>query len=141
MPAMLQLEEARDRILATIQPLPAEAVPLSDASGRILAQDFVAPLDLPGFDNSAMDGYAVRSDDLRTANEARPVGLKLVAEIPAGAQPAVSISAGTCARIFTGSQLPAGADAVVMQEDTTRADDTASFHEAVKPWENVRLRG
>ena len=138
---MLQLEEARDRILATIQPLPAETVPLSDVSGRILAEDFVAPLNLPGFDNSAMDGYAVQSDDLRTANEASPASLQVVAEIPAGAQSAASISAGTCARIFTGSPLPAGADAVVMQEDASRTGDTISFHEPVKPWENVRLRG
>jgi molybdopterin molybdotransferase len=141
MPTMLQLEEARDRILATIQPLPAETVPLSEASGRILAGDFVAPLDLPGFDNSAMDGYAVQSDDLKAAGDATPVALKVVAEIPAGAQSAASISTGTCARIFTGSLLPAGADAVVMQEDTTSTDDTVSFHEPVKPWENVRLRG
>ena len=138
---MLQLEEARDRILATIQPLPAETVPLTDASGRILAEDFVAPLDLPRFDNSAMDGYAVQSDDLKAASAANPVALKVVAEIPAGAQSAASISARTCARIFTGSPLPTGADAVVMQEDTTRTDDTVSFHEPVKPWENVRLRG
>lgn len=138
---MLQLEEARDRILATIQPLPAQAIPLLDGSGRILAEDFIAPLDLPGFDNSAMDGYAVCSEDLRTASAASPVSLKIAAAIPAGAPTAAPISAGSCARIFTGSPLPAGADAVVMQEDASRADEAVSFHEPIKPWENVRLRG
>lgn len=141
MSAMLQLEEARDRILAEIQPLPAETVPLTEASGRVLAQDIVAPLDLPGFDNSAMDGYAVRSDDLKAASEAQPISLKIIGEIPAGSSAECSVQRGECARIFTGSPLPPGADAVVMQEDARPQNDAVSFNEPVKPWENVRFRG
>src|SRR5687768_7747621 len=128
MPAMLQLEEARDRILKSIQPLPAETVALIDSPGRVLANDIIAPLDLPHFDNSAMDGYAVRSEDLRLASDAHPVSLSVAAEIPAGTQSGIAIAAGACARIFTGSRLPTGADAVVMQEDAARQDATVSFH-------------
>jgi molybdopterin molybdotransferase len=138
---MLQLEQARDRILATIQPLSGEPVPLVDVAGRVLAEDIVAPIDLPRFDNSAMDGYAVRSDDLQAVMASQRVSLKIAGEVPAGTEMAAPLTAGTCARIFTGSPLPVGADAVIMQEDAQPDGDAVSFHEPVKPWENVRLRG
>lgn len=138
---MLQLEEARERILAALRPLPAERVPLADAVGRILAEDLAAPLDLPMFDNSAMDGYAVRADDLKLANDGNPVRLRVASQIPAGTQEIAPVAAGSCARIFTGSPLPPGADVVVMQEDVGREGDLAIFREPVKPWENIRFRG
>jgi molybdopterin molybdotransferase len=141
---MLELEEARGRILALIRPLPAETVPLDEAAGRVLAEPVISPLDLPLFDNSAMDGYAVRSADLTQATASSPVGLKLAGTVPAGDVSMTQVQQGTCVRIFTGSALPPGADAVVMQEDTKRAGKTEKnvlFLEAVKPWENVRLRG
>ena len=81
---MLQLEEARERILNVIEPLSSEVISLPDAAGRFAAQDIVAPLDLPLFDNSAMDGYAVRSEDLKSASSSQPVSLKIVAHVPAG---------------------------------------------------------
>jgi len=138
---MLQLEEARERILAVIEPLPSEVISLQDAAGRFAAQDMAAPLDLPLFDNSAMDGYAVRSEDLKSASSSQPVSLKIVAHVPAGKTATISIKTGTCARIFTGSALLSGVDAVVMQEDVRSEADVALFQEPVKPWENVRFRG
>jgi len=141
---MLELEEARERILGVIPTLPAESIPVGTAVGRIIAEEVHAPIDLPGFDNSAMDGYAVRADDLKGASADAPVTLQLRGEIPAGVVMAGSVERGTCARIYTGSALPQGADAVVMQEDTRPVPGhptEIAFLDGIKPWENVRLRG
>ena len=140
---LLELEEARERILRAIPCLPAESISSSAALGRIVAQPIQAPIDLPCFDNSAMDGYAVRAGDLQAATSDTPVALKLCGENPAGEILSGAVEPGTCARVFTGSALPSGADAVVMQEDTRTAPDHKEilFLEAVKPWENVRLQG
>jgi molybdopterin molybdotransferase len=138
---MLSLEEARDRILAATQPLPVEEVPLLEAGNRILASDITASVDLPRFDNSAVDGYAVRSNDLVLASDEKPVSLEVVAEIPAGGQFSRTIAGTMCARIFTGSPMPSGADTVVMQEDAERVGCVAWFREAAKPWQNVRFCG
>jgi molybdopterin molybdotransferase len=138
---MLTLEDARSRMLACFQTLPAETVPLAEAAGRILSAGVEAAVDLPGFDNSSMDGYAVCSTDLRNAGPATPVLLRVIAEIPAGESPSCIVTPGTAARIYTGSPMPAGADAVVMQEDTRRAGDVVEVLDRVMPGENVRLRG
>jgi molybdopterin molybdotransferase len=141
---MLSLEAAREQILSAIRPLPAELVPLWRAAGRRLAADLAAPLDLPLFDNSAMDGYAVQSAGLLQASSGNPTPLRCRGEIPAGDVPGPALRAGECRRIFTGAPLPAGVDAVVMQEDT-RIDpaqpETVWVQEAVRPWDNVRFRG
>ncbi len=141
---MLELEEALKRILSTIQPLGHESVALTDAADRVLAEPIVSPVDLPQFDNSAMDGYAVRAADLAAASTEQPVSLQVRGRVAAGAVFTNHVAAGTCVRLFTGSPLPEGADAVVMQEDT-RLDPsrpgTVWFLEAVRPWENVRPRG
>jgi molybdopterin molybdotransferase len=138
---MLQLEEARELIIAAVRVLPAEMVPLREAAGRFLAHDVAGPIDLPVFDNSAMDGYAVHSDDLRDAAADRPVRLSVSGQIAAGTRAQDEIGRGSCARIFTGAPLPPGVDAVVMQEEVTHEGEHAVFREAVKPWENVRFRG
>jgi molybdopterin molybdotransferase len=138
---MLSLEEARARILAAIQPLPVEEIPLVEAANRILASEITAPGDLPRFDNSAVDGYAVRGSDLDLASEEKPASLEVVAEIPAGAQFSGTIRGAMCARIFTGSPLPTGADTVVMQEDVRRVGAAVWFTEPAKPWQNVRFCG
>src|SRR6185369_3928147 len=140
---MLELEEARERILAMIPTLPAESISVGAAVGRLVAETLHAPIDLPGFDNSAMDGYAVRADDLKGASADAPVTLQLCGEMPAGVVLPNSLESGTCIRIYTGSALPQGADAVVMQEDTRPAVGPAeiTFLDGIKPWENVRLRG
>lgn len=140
---MLELEEAQNRILDLLSPLPPETVRLSDAFGRVLCAPVVSPLNLPLFDSSAMDGYAVRASDLARASRETPVALTLAGEIPAGSSPTVAVSPGKCIRVFTGSPLPDGADAVLMQEDVTRQEKDTTVHclDQVKAWENVRLRG
>lgn len=141
---MLSLETAREQILSAIRPLPADLVPLTQTAGRWLAADLASPLDLPPFDNSAMDGYAVSSAGLLQASASKPMPLRCRGETPAGDVPGPALRAGECWRIFTGAPLPAGADAVVMQEDT-RMDpaqpETVWVQDAVRPWDNVRFRG
>jgi len=141
---MLELEDAQARILAAIRPLPLEPVSLRAAAGRILAASVTAPLDLPRFDNSAMDGYAVRSRDLQAAGPGTPVTLSLGGQVSAGETGTGHVVPGTCVRVFTGSILPPGTDAVVMQEDVRRVPDQPGqiqFSDRVKPGENVRFRG
>ena len=141
---MLSLEEAVERSLAAAPLLGSEIVPLADAGGRFVASPFKAGMSLPGFDNSAMDGYAARSADLNGATTESPVELSCIGVIPAGAHPVDTVGEGTCMRIFTGSPIPRGADAVIMQEDcsSTPGDDyTVRCNDSIKPWENIRLKG
>jgi molybdopterin molybdotransferase len=122
-PSLRSVEEAIGAILAAIaEPLPAEAVSPERALGRYLADAAVARTDLPPWDNSAMDGYAVRATDTTVASEASPVTLRVIGEVRAGEAPAVAVQPGTALRIATGAPLPAGADAVVPVELTTPVD-------------------
>ncbi len=142
--AMIELEQACQRILAVLAPLPPEPIPLDAAVGRVAAEPILSPIDLPPFDNSAMDGYAVNAADLRSARAEAPVKLELLGQVAAGQAFAGKVRPGTCVRLLTGSAMPPGADAVVMQEDVRLgATDPPQvlFGEAVKPWENTRLRG
>ena len=140
----LQLEDAIEKLLARVPSPVCEEVPLDQAAGRIAARRVLSPIDLPPFDNSAMDGYAVRSGDLGSANPLAPARLRLVGKSAAGQPFDGVVSAGACVRLFTGSVLPAGADAVVMQEDT-RAESsephTLLALDSVSPGENVRRQG
>ena len=141
---MLQYEEALARILAVIPAPASEPIPAAEAVGRILAEEITSRIDLPPFDNSAMDGYAVRTEDVAAARLDSPVRLRLVGRVAAGEKFSEEVSAGTCVRLFTGSPLPAGADAVVMQEDTKLDATTPNqvlIFDSVKPCENVRFRG
>ena len=138
---MMTLEEARERMLQQIAPLGVEQVALAQCAGRVLAEDFTARIDLPPFDNSAMDGYALRAEDVRSATPENPATLNQIGETPAGGTFSEMVEAGQCVRVFTGSPLPAGADAVVMQEDTRADGQVIHVLDATKPWENIRLRG
>ncbi len=141
---MLQLEEALAQILAALPPPTPERVPLSEAHGRVLSERVLASIDLPPFDNSSMDGYAVRAEDVAAARPDSPVRLRLAGRVAAGEAGSVEVTAGSCVRLFTGSPLPRGADAVVMQEDTRiepGAPAEVSVLDRAAPWENVRLRG
>lgn len=141
---MLSLEEAQQCILACVPQPQIETVPLERAAGRILAEPISALVALPGFDNSAMDGYAVRAADLALAAPDRPVSLQVVGAVAAGQVSAEAVRPGTCVRLFTGSPLPSGADAVVMQEDTQRDASQPDFVQVLTtatPGENVRSRG
>jgi molybdopterin molybdotransferase len=131
---------ARSRILAAladVAPLPPERVPLGGALGRALAEDLVAEADLPAFDASTMDGYALHAADAPRPGARLPVAL----EIFAGAPPPGRLARGACCRIFTGAPLPPGADAVEQQEQVRRAGRLAIFRRAATPGRFVRRRG
>ena len=139
MSTLLSLDEALARLLGRVQPLGAareETVSTFDALNRVLAADVVSQLDVPPADNSAMDGYAVRSADVPVAGTVLPVSRRIAAGGVAG-----TLEAGTAARIFTGAQIPAGADAVVMQEQCTVVDGGVRIGMAPAPGHSVRRRG
>jgi len=138
---LIPVREALDRILAGITVLPVERVPLLEAPGRVLAEAVDSPLDLPPYTNSAMDGYAVRAEDVRGATKDTPKRLAIVEELPAGRMPTKPVGAGQCARIFTGAALPEGSDCVIRQEDTVREGATAIIQGDRDAGRNVRLAG
>jgi molybdopterin molybdotransferase len=141
---MLEFEEALARVLAAVPATTSEYVSLSGSARRVLAEQVRSPIDLPVFDNSAMDGYGLRAADVASAKPDSPARLRLAGRIAAGEVFAGKVTAGTCVRLFTGSPLPAGADAVVMQEDT-RVEPGAPGEVLILapavPGENVRSRG
>ena len=118
MSELLSVRQAQERILSGFVPLEPETVDLTAAYGRVLTAPLHAPQDVPSFDNSSMDGFAVRSGDVACASQATPIGLEVIEDIPAGAVPRIPIGPGQASRIMTGAPLPAGADAVVPVEDT-----------------------
>lgn len=116
--SMRTVEEQRERVLAEVQRTESAAVPLSLAAGRTLAEPITARVPIPMFDNSAMDGFAVRFDDVAGASAAAPVTLRVVADVPAGSAEDPAIRPGEAARIMTGAAVPADADAIVPFEHT-----------------------
>src|SRR5687767_14435181 len=138
---MLSVPEASARILENIKPLGIERVPLLDALGRVLAESIVAPLTIPPWDNSAMDGYAVRAADIAGASKERPVVLPVAETIAAGAFPSRALSAGEAMRIMTGAPLPTGADSVVRVEDTDAGVTRVEIRDARDAGKNLRYRG
>lgn len=142
--SMLPVNEAEALILNLVQPLDsqqdAEVVDLSSAAGRILATPVTSQLDFPHWDNSAMDGYAVRYADVQNCSAEQPAILEIVEEIPCGFEPQVTIQPGQAARILTGSMMPDGADTVVMQEVTKREGSSVFILTAPQPQAFVRHR-
>ena len=138
---MLGVAEASARILAGIEPLGAERVSLLDAAGRVLATPVASPLTLPAWDNSAMDGYAVRAADIEPAREDAPVSLRVLESVQAGEFPSRQVEAGTAIRIMTGAPVPEGADSVVRVEDTNGATDVVVVTSARDARRNIRPRG
>ena len=134
---MLSFQEALERLLGAASPVGAERVPLEDAVGRVLAEDLHARVAMPAFDYSAMDGYAVASADLAGAG---PWLLPVAGESAAGGQPP-PLRRGTACRIFTGAEVPAGADAVVMQEETERSGDMVAIKRGARAGDHIRRRG
>ncbi len=139
-PDLESVAGAQRRLLDTVGVLAPETVQLDDALGRILAESLSSRWDLPGFDNSAMDGYAVRALDLALATAQAPVRLPVEGESRAGAVPG-ALALGTAMRIMTGAPMPHGADTVVRQEDTTREADTVLIEVATPLGTSVRPRG
>jgi molybdopterin molybdotransferase len=140
--AICTVPEAREQVLVVVHPLPARKESLPAALGCVLAGDLNAGISLPGWDNSAVDGYAVRAADISSAAENNPIHLHVIAEIPAGRPAAVHLEPQTCARIFTGAPIPTGADAVVMQEVTRpHHEGYVAVLESVEPGDGIRRAG
>ncbi len=138
---MSTVDEHVERILEALQPLPPYDQPLLEALGLPVCEAITAPMDLPAFDNSAMDGYAVYHDDVVTASEDHPVHLPVVGEMAAGQTKLIALSPGTTVRIMTGAPVPQGADAVVPVEWTDGGVATVRITKAPTRGQHVRLRG
>ncbi len=137
---MRRVEEHLAAILELVRPLPPYEQPLLEALGLPLCEDVVSPVDLPGFDNSAMDGYACRLADVRDASRDTPVRLPVVGESAAGQTKAYALSPGTSVKIMTGAPLPAGADVVVPIEWTDGGRASVEIVQAPDPGQHVRGR-
>jgi len=138
---VLSVAEASELILADIRRMPVERVSLLDALGRVLARPLVAPLTVPPWDNSAMDGYAVRAADVALASDERPVVLPVTETVAAGGFAMRAVAPGTATRIMTGAPLPEGADTVVRVEDTDGGVERVEIRNARDAGKNVRARG
>jgi molybdopterin molybdotransferase len=138
---MRAVDEHRRIVAALIAQRAPVALALTDTLGLVLAEDVVAPLSLPGFDNSAMDGYAVVADDLAGASEQRPVMLPVAEDIPAGRTDPLTLKPGTAHRIMTGAPLPSGATAVVPVEVTDGATDTVAIRATARAGQHIRREG
>ncbi len=133
---MLSVEEAIARVAAAFKPRTCESVPIAEAAGRVLGEDALAKTDQPPASMSAMDGYAVRADDVASV----PKELRIVGEAPAGGPFNGTVSKDEAVRIFTGGVLPDGADSIVIQEDTEKVENEVLIKEAPKRSQHVRVR-
>ena len=134
---LLTVDEALERILARVAPLPARTLDLADTLGAVLAEDVVADRDVPPFRNSAMDGYAVRGEDVATA----PVRLRVTGAVAAGGLPEGTLGSGEAVRIMTGAPMPEGADTVVRVEDTREVGAAVEITVATARGTSVRAAG
>ncbi len=138
---LLTVAQARERILERIAVLDGETVTLTEARGRVLAEEVRSERDVPPFANSAMDGYAVRALDVAAASAAEPVRLRVLGEIRAGAAPPAVVQPKTALRIMTGAMIPEGSDAVVRVEDTAERDASVEVRVAVAAGTSLRAAG
>jgi molybdopterin molybdotransferase len=134
---MLTAADALARILSRVPRLPAEGVPLADALGRVLAVDVVAEVDVPPWDNSAVDGYAVRADDLTAGDPT----LSILEVVTAGSVPSTQVIAGTASAVMTGAPIPDGADTMVMVEDVVVNGEAVQVRGAHRRGQHIRRRG
>lgn len=150
MAQLRNVDDAIQQILATITPLAPETITLPDARGRVLAQDIESDVNLPPFDNSAMDGYAIHAEDSQTATQSTPVELDVTMDIPAGVYPTDTLGKGQAARIMTGAPLPSGATAVIpveatdsdfSEQDGATLPETVQLYEALSAGANIRQAG
>ena len=134
---MIPVEEAVARIVGAFRPLAAESVPVSDAAGRVLAEDVLAKSSQPPAPVSSMDGYAVRASDVPRAG----VSLTVIGSSPAGHPFEHTITSGDAVRIFTGGVVPEGADAIIIQEDADADGSRVTFREVAKVGQHIRAAG
>ncbi len=140
-PKLISIEEARTRVLAEALPLPVETRAITDALGLVLAEDIVAQHDVPPFDNSAMDGFALRAADTVDAGPDNPVTLAVIETLAAGHVADHSLEPGKAIKIMTGAPIPIGADAVVQSEHVEEADGSVKIFEPARPGRNIRRAG
>jgi len=138
---MLTVEEAQQIVLDSVLILGEERVPLSQALGRVLAEDVAPKYDIPPHNNSSVDGYAVQAEDTNDASPASPCRLEVLEEIPAGVVPVHRIAPGKTSRIMTGAVIPSGTSAVVMVENTVMEGKHVQILKPVRSGQNVRYRG
>ncbi len=138
---MQSVDSYRDEILGAVAPLPASEISITEADGAVLASDVRAGWPLPGFDNSAMDGYAVTAADVASASADQPVTLPVTAEVAAGDTASYRLSPGQAIKIMTGALLPSGADAVVPVEWTDDGTETVSITQAADKGHAIRRTG
>ena len=138
---MVSVEEHKALVADLVGSLPVVELPVADCLGLVLARDLVAPISLPPFDNSAMDGYAVRAADLAGASREHPVTLPVAEDIPAGRTDLVPLTQGTVHRIMTGAPVPPGADAVIQVELTDAGTSTVALYAEVERGTHLRLAG
>jgi len=138
---MISVQEALEKILSHIQPLGSEKVSILEALGRVIAEDIYANRDIPPLDNSGMDGYAVRSEDIRNVSRDRPIQLKVIEDLPAGFISSKILEKGQAIRIMTGAPIPKGADSVIRVEDTRKENGSVAILRGVAPGENIRKAG
>jgi len=140
---LLSVEEALKKLQEHYvpEPLGSEEIPVDKSLGRVLSEDIVSMVDVPSFDRATMDGFAVIAEDTFSAQEEKPVKLKIVGKVEAGDKPKIEVARGMAVEIATGAPVPKGADAVVMVEQTDQKDDVVSIFKAVAPGENVMGAG
>jgi molybdopterin molybdotransferase len=138
---MITVEEALDKILSHIQPLGFEKISILEALGRVIAEDIYAPRDIPPLDNSGMDGYAVRYEDVKQATSNHPIRLEVIEDLPAGFVSSKTVVKGQAIRIMTGAPIPKGADAVVPVEDTKKVDGSVLVLKSIPLGEHIRKAG
>jgi len=138
---MILFDEALNNILSHIHALGFEKVSLLDALGRVLAEDISAKRDIPPLDNSAMDGYALKFEDVQNASPDRPVRLEVIEDLPAGFISTKKIEKGKAIRIMTGAPIPKGADTVIPVEETKKEDGFVLIFKAAVLGENIRKSG
>ena len=137
----IKVDEARKIILEKIEVQGTEKVPINEALGRILSEDIVARRNNPPMDNSAMDGYALIANDIKSATPDTPVTLDIIEDLAAGYRPEMAVKPGQAVRIMTGAPIPEGADAVIMQEDTERDGNRVQVKDKAEIRENIRDAG
>ncbi|HVM27997.1 MAG TPA: molybdopterin molybdenumtransferase MoeA, partial [Mycobacteriales bacterium] len=138
---MITYAEHLADVLAAVSPLSPLELGLLDAHGCVLAEDVVSPSDMPRFDNSAMDGYAVRAEDVAGASDDAPVVLPVTGDVAAGPASPLRVMPGVCVRIMTGAMLPAGADSVVPVEHTDGGVAQVAVRRPAQPGAHVRRAG
>lgn len=138
---IIEVEEAQEKILELIPELSTEIIPLSEALGRILAEEVYADITIPPFSKSAMDGFAVRHEDIKPITKKKPVSLEIIDTVPAGFVSSLEIGKGQAIKIMTGAPVPSGADTVIMVEDTEEKEGIVTIFKKQNKGTNIALRG